>query len=126
MDVYFGYPYGLFSGFSLIQWTVFIALMVLVYAATWLLYQKAGKPGWAAIIPFYNNYVMADIVYSQGWMFLLGIVPIIGLIYDIVTNYKFVKMYGASTGMAIGCILLPFVFLPILGFGEAKFQKEEN
>ena len=44
--------------FSLI---ISLAVTVLVLVAQWKLFVKAGKPGWACLIPFYNMYCLFDI-----------------------------------------------------------------
>ena len=42
---------------------VLIALgaAIVTIIGEWKVFEKAGKPGWAAIIPFYNNYVLYQI-----------------------------------------------------------------
>ena len=44
-----------------------LAISVLLIVAMWKIFQKAGKPGWAAIVPFYNSYVMYEITWGSGW-----------------------------------------------------------
>ena len=52
----------LFSAmFSLIFFVVELAIITVMIVATWKLYKKAGEPGWAAIVPFYNSYIMYKI-----------------------------------------------------------------
>lgn len=44
--------------------------------ACWLLFKKAGKPGWASIVPFYNVYTLFEITWGSGWRFLMLLIPI--------------------------------------------------
>ena len=57
-----------------------------VVAVSWILYEKAGKRGWAVIIPFYGKYVKADIAFGNGWLFLLSYVPIARWFYGMIAN----------------------------------------
>ena len=51
-----------------------LAVAVLGIVAMWKIFEKAGEPGWAAIIPFYNAYVLFKITWGNGWMFLLMLI----------------------------------------------------
>ena len=53
-----------------------IAIAVLIAAGMWKVFVKAGQPGWAAIIPFYNTYILFKITWGKGWKFLLLLIPI--------------------------------------------------
>ena len=46
---------------------IYIAVIVFEIAALWRVFVKAGRPGWAAIIPFYNYYVLLKVVGRPGW-----------------------------------------------------------
>ena len=58
-------------------------LTVLYYATMWRLYQKAGRHGWAAIVPFYQFWVLADISTKNNiiW-FILSVVRLVAQSYD--------------------------------------------
>lgn len=43
-----------------------IALCVLLIVGRWFTYKKMGIPGWKSIIPFYNDYVLAEKVSDDG------------------------------------------------------------
>jgi len=104
------------------------------------LFQKANKPGWAAIIPIYNMIVLLEVVgLSWYWIFIVFaiIVPIIGglvvLAFSIYLNYLLAKSFGKDVGFTIGLVLLPIIFLPILAFdkkieykGPAAIEMKEN
>jgi hypothetical protein len=109
---------GFFLGYGLF-WLIFA---VAVIAGLWKTFQKAKRPGWAAIIPFYNLYIMIKIAGKPGWWLLLYFIPIVSLIIHIIVSINFAKAFGRST--AFGLILI-WLFLPIgalmLGFGKTKF-----
>ena len=98
-----------------------LAISVLLIVAMWKIFQKAGKPGWAAIVPFYNSYVMYEITWGSGWRFLMLLIPIYNIILGIQTQVKLAKAFGKSGGFAVGLIFLPYVFNPILGFDDAAY-----
>ncbi len=114
---------ALFGGvFSLI----YLAIIILVVAAQWKIFEKAGKPGWAAIIPIYNTIVLLEIINRPIWWIVLFLIPLVNLIFLLVflviSGLDLAKYFGKDTGFAVGLILLPVVFYPILGFGDAQYQ----
>ncbi len=98
---------------------VIVAFFVVCY---WKLYTKAGKPGWAAIVPIYNIIVLLEIVGKPVWWFILMLIPCVNIVVAILVSLELAKVFGKDTGFAIGLILLPFIFIPILAFGSAEYQ----
>jgi hypothetical protein len=99
----------------------YIAIIVLLIVAQWKIYEKAGKPGWACIIPFYNTIVMLEIVGKPWWWLLLMFIPFVNIIFIIWMMNLLSKSFGKDEGFTVGLILLSIVFIPILGFGSAKY-----
>ena len=100
---------------------IWLAVVVLMLASMWVVFTKAGKPGWASLIPFYNAYVMLQIAGKPGWWLILLLIPIVNLIIAIIAYIALAANFGKGTGFAIGMIFLPFVFFPMLAFGDAKY-----
>jgi hypothetical protein len=100
---------------------VYIAIIVFEIAALWQVFVKAGRPGWAAIIPIYNYYVILKVVGRPGWWLILYFIPFVNLIVWIIVAIDMAKSFAKSTGFAVGLIFLPFIFIPILGFGAAAY-----
>jgi hypothetical protein len=98
-----------------------LAILVLMIAACWKVFTKAGQPGWAAIVPFYNLYVFLTIAGKPGWWLILFFIPIVNLLVGIIVTVEIAKRFGKGGGFAAGLILLPIVFYPILGFGSARY-----
>lgn len=98
-----------------------LILYIIMVVANWKIFTKAGKPGWASIIPFYNYYVLFEIAGMNGWMFLLLLIPIVNIVMAIMLYLNLAKAFGQSTGFAVGLILLNPIFMLILGFGSAKY-----
>ncbi len=101
---------------------IYLAIIILIIASFWMVFSKAGKPGWAAIIPIYNIIVMLQIVGRPWWWILLMFIPIVGLVIAIIVSIDMAKSFGKGTGFGIGLALLGFIFYPILGFGSATYQ----
>ena len=100
---------------------VALALLIFCVAVMWKVFCKAGEPGWASLIPFYNLYVMTRITWGRGWLFIFGFLPLGNLIFAIFTMIKLAKVFGKKGGFACGLIFLSIVFLPILAFGKAEY-----
>lgn len=99
-----------------------LAISVLIIVALWKVYNKAGKPGWAAIIPIYNIWVLLEIIKKPWWWLLLLLIPIVNIVILIIMIHNLSLKFGKGVGFTIGMILLPFIFIPILGFGDAKYK----
>lgn len=95
---------------------------LVMLVAMWKIFTKANKPGWAAIIPFYNIWVMLEIVGRPGWWLLLMLIPGVNLVIGIIVLFDLAKSFGKGGGFAVGLLLLPYIFFLILGFGKAQYQ----
>jgi hypothetical protein len=101
---------------------IYLGIIVLMIASIWKIFEKAGKPGWAAIIPIYNIIVLLEVVGKPVWWIILFMIPFINVIFMIWTFNLLSKSFGKDEGFTIGLILLSFVFYPILGFGSAQYK----
>lgn len=102
----------------IILWLAFVVFLI---AAQWKVYEKAGQPGWACIIPIYNIYVLLKIVGKPGWWLIMMIIPVVNLIFAIWAINMLSKSFGKDEGFTVGLLLLGIVFYPILGFGDARY-----
>ncbi|MBN1942160.1 MAG: signal peptidase I [Phycisphaerae bacterium] len=109
---------GEFPVFVVILWA---AVVILTIAGMWTTFKKAGRPGWAAIIPFYNMYVATEVAQLSVVWFVLLFIPVANLVATIMISIKIAENFGKGGGFGIGLWLLPVIFYPILGFGSAKY-----
>lgn len=113
-------PLGAAMGMGMmICWLIVVLLIVI---GMWKIFEKAGKPGWAAIIPIYNVVVLLEITGKPIWWFILMLIPLVNLIVFIIVLVELARRFGKGVGYAIGLLVLPFIFYPALGFGGAQYH----
>src|SRR3984893_9675305 len=100
-------------------WIVFAILMI---AALWKVFAKAGQPGWAAIIPIVNTYFLCKVAGRPGWWVILMLIPLVNFVILIIISIDIAKNFGKGTGFGVGVAFLSFIFVPILAFGSAQYQ----
>jgi hypothetical protein len=100
---------------------LYLAIIALMIISMWKLFTKAGKPGWASIVPFYNTWVMLEIAGKPPIWFLLLFVPVVNLVVAVILYIEIAKRFGKSGWFAVVLLLLPFIGFPILGFGKARY-----
>lgn len=109
------------ASFSAAYVIIMLALIVVTLVGLWKMFIKAGKPGWAAIVPFYNMYCLFEMSFGNGWLFLLTFVPCVGAVFQIILCFKLAKAFGKGVGFGFGLLFFSFIFYMILGFGDAEF-----
>ena len=137
--------------FILIISVVVITCTVLYVVGLWKTFKKAGKKGWEAIIPFYNQWVLVKISGCVWWFFIIiifsslmtykftynfndnitlsinsfdSIFTLISLFTLYLVNYNISKKFNKDYLFAIGLTFLPFIFYPILGLGKSEYNKK--
>jgi hypothetical protein len=105
--------------------TVWATITVPGVLLGWLrVFPKAGQPAWAALLPFYNVYVLVvGVARLSALWFVLVWVPVIQVVAAILVNVEVAKRFGKSEAFGLGLALLGFVFYPVLGFGSDRYQE---
>jgi hypothetical protein len=98
-----------------------LLVAIVVIAGMWKVFTKAGKPGWAAIIPIYNTIVLLQIAGKPLWWFLLLFIPVVNIVIAVLVMIGVAKAFGKGTGFALGLLFLSPIFIPILGFSDAQY-----
>ena len=109
---------SLVAGIGIFIWILGMALSIFFAVAMWKIFVKAGKPGWAVLIPIYNIYIMCEIAEKEWWYILLLCVPFLNIYAMFVIYDGIAKKFGKTTGFTIGMMFLPYIFFPILAFGK--------
>lgn len=110
------------AGVSALMSIISLVVAVAALVGMWKVFAKAGEPGWAAIVPIYNAYVLFKIAWGKGILFLLMCIPVVNFIVLIVVYVKLAKAFGKGIGFAIGLLFLSPIFLLMLGFGDAQYE----
>jgi hypothetical protein len=108
---------GAMAGTMVAWWIIGILLLVV----TCFIYNKAGKPWWAAIVPIYNIIVYLEIIGKPWWWLLLLLIPFVNVIIGIIMIHGLSKAFGHGVGFTLGLIFLGFIFMPVLAFGKSKY-----
>lgn len=124
MDTLLTYAQENSSGSSTMSTIFWIASV----AGLWKMLEKAGEPGWAAIIPFYSSYKLCQKVMGNPWYWVrlfVAVVPVIGWIAAFYFKYQIgkatAKSFGQDETWAWGYTFLEPVFNCITGFGDYKY-----
>ena len=110
------------GGGGLVGTLISLAIAVFVLAGIWKTFAKAGKPGWAILIPIYNAIVLLQVAGRPIWWVLLLFIPLVNVVVGIVVAIDVAKKFGKGVGFGLGLALLGFIFYPILGFGSAEYR----
>jgi hypothetical protein len=109
-----------FCGFAVV---ILVACLVQAISM-WIVFEKAGEPGWAVLVPGYNMWVLAEVGDKPGWlgllMFFSGFIPYVGLLVGLVLSFVIsigvARAFGRGAAFGVGLTLVPIVFYPILAF----------
>ncbi len=122
---------GITGGLMVVYGILGCVIGVLGIIAMWKIFTKAGKPGWAAIVPVYNMVVLYQIVGLNPLLLLIligAIIPFVNFlvmiaffVLNIISSIRLAKVFGKGTGFAVGLIFLPFIFQLILAFDKSEY-----
>jgi hypothetical protein len=115
-------PSGAAAGIGMGIVIVYLAILLLMVASLWKVFVKAGKPGWAAIVPIYNLFVLAEIAGKPSWWGVLMLIPFVNFIVFIIVCLALAERFGKGAGFGVGLGLLGVIFFPILGFGDSQYR----
>jgi len=103
---------------------VMLAIGVVFLVAAWKMYVKAGQPGWAVLIPFYNFYIWLKIAGRPGWWLVLLLIPLVNLAIMVILAVDVAKAFGKSAMFGVVLLfLLGGIGCLVLGFGNAHYVK---
>ena len=127
MEILNSCPYWPFLVALIIPILIFaITTTVIEIVGAWLMFEKAGEPGWAVIIPIYNLLIAIKIAGKPWWYLLLLMIPVVNIVIIIITIDGLSKNFGKSTGFTVGLFFLRWIFIPILGFGKAVYTGDKS
>jgi hypothetical protein len=110
------------SGGSLVGTVIGVVIAIFMIVAMWRVFSKAGQPGWAIFIPIYSTIVLLRVAGKPWWWLFLFLIPLVDIVIAIMVYAGVAANYGKGGGFTVGLIFLPFIFIPILGYGGAVYQ----
>lgn len=113
-------PHGNTSWWRL-SYVAILMILLLEILCFFKIMVKFGKSGWIIFVPIYNVLVLGEKLYGKKWYGLLYLVPIVNIVFFLVSCYQLGKVFNRDD---IGCILLvvlPQIFIPILAFDTSKY-----
>jgi hypothetical protein len=117
----YNYDSGTIAG--ILGGAIFIYLVILAFYifCLWKIFEKANKPGWAAIIPIYNSIIVLEIVGKPVWWIILLLIPIVNIFVGLYIAHLLSKSFGHDIGFTLFLIFLGFIAIPVLAFGNSKY-----
>jgi hypothetical protein len=113
---------GAAAGLGLGTSLVFFLIALVALVAMWKIFVKAGKPGWAAIIPFYNLYVGLQIVGRPGWWLILFFIPLVNVVVSVIYAIDMAKAFGKDAVFGVvGLWLFSIIGYLILAFDGSQY-----
>jgi hypothetical protein len=102
---------------------MFFSMMIALFYVFcyWKIFTKAGKPGWAALIPIYNTLVQLEILGREWIWILLMLIPGVNLVIMVVMMMDLAKVFGKDSSFGCLMVIFPYIMIPILAFGDAKY-----
>ncbi len=107
---------------ALIMLVIELGIFGIMIAGMWKIFTKAGQPGWAAIVPIYNTYLLTQIVGRPILWFILTFVPCANIVALWFITQDLAKSFGKSSGFGMGLFFLGPIFFPMLGFSDAQYS----
>lgn len=95
----------------------------LTVIALWPLFVKAGRPGWGALIPIYNTYLLVKIAGHHGALTILYFIPIVNIVIAIIVALCIGRAFGRGPVFSIVLLwLLAIIGYLILSYGNATYH----
>lgn len=103
----------------------FILYTLLMVVSTWAIFEKAGEPGWTAVIPFVNLYFLLKVAGKPWWWLILLLIPLVNVIVVFFTFLGLSRNFGQGLLFALALFFLSPLFVPILAFGGFRYQPRQ-
>lgn len=107
---------------------VFSITMIFIYlsgvictAALWVVFEKAGKPGWYAAVPVLQTMALFRVTGYEWWW---SLIPIVNLVFCVMALNRLARGFGYDVWMTLGLVFLPFVFIPYVALSPDVYMRE--
>jgi hypothetical protein len=104
---------------ALLWWPFVVAATI----GAWLVFAKAGRPGWACLVPGYNGAEFLRVAKLPAWLWVLFLVPFVNIVLFVLACVRVARAFRKGPRFAAGLVFLPPVYMTILGMGAARYQR---
>lgn len=101
---------------------VCLFVLLLMIISLWQVFEKAGEPGWACLVPIYNMVVLLNMAGKPVWWLLLLFIPLVNLIIYLLVFIAVAERFGKGALFGLGLFLFGFIFWPVLAFDGSAYQ----
>lgn len=115
------FPFMMLSVFLPVIFMVLLPVVIITIVGQWKAFEKAGRPGWASLIPIYNVYTALQVAQMPGWVLLLYFFPGINLVLDILLGLRISARFGKGPIFGIVLAFYPQLIWPIIGLGNLNY-----
>lgn len=94
----------------------------LPFVGMYKLFEKAGEPGWAALVPFYNAFVVVKIVGAPKWWLVAMFIPVVHFFIIAGMLIEFNKSFGQYKFIDnAAAIIVAYIYYPYLASKNPEY-----
>lgn len=105
---------------------ILVIISLITIISTSVVYKKAGKPWWSALVPIYNLIIELELATMPMWTIILLFIPIVNIVIMLKAKMNLAVAFNKKKEFGIGLTFLPFIFYPILAFGKNEYRGINN
>lgn len=105
---------------------LWLSIIVFAILSQWKVFEKAGQPGWACLIPFYNIIILLKIANKPWWWIFMFFIPIANIVFMIMMIHRISLSFGKGAGFTVGLLFLSIIFWGILAFDKSEYKMIAN
>ena len=105
---------------------LWLSIIAFAIVSQWKVFEKAGQPGWACIIPFYNIIILLKIANKPWWWIFMFFIPIANIVFMIMMLHRISLSFGKGAGFTVGLLFLSIIFWGILAFDKSEYKMIPN
>ncbi|MDM7999960.1 MAG: DUF5684 domain-containing protein [Dehalococcoidia bacterium] len=111
---------------EILVWFILATAVVFEITCISIVFAKAEKPGWGAIIPIYGIMLLCDIAGKPRWWTLLCLIPLVNIYAFAILGIGVARHFDRSDAFGVGLALVPVVFWAVLAFGDAEYDTYDS
>jgi hypothetical protein len=100
-----------------------LALFIFLCASSWKMHDKAGQPGWVGVVTVLRTLGKLKMITRPYWWIFLYLVPGVNVVIDFIVTLAVARTFRKGFLFGVGMFFFPMVFIPMVGFGEARYQR---